>query len=319
MREAVIHNWLAKSEWAQWNRHPITGDASSRRYERLFGPNSQSVIVMDAPPHACGSQRAFVDMANHLRRVGLIAPEILEWDETNGLMVISDLGTRDFAKHLETHPSDERRLYETSVDVLRRLNTTAPPLTGLSQMTPTVGSEMIGLAFDWAAVDDSVDLRTAISTQLKELLDLVDPSPSALSLRDFHAENLIWRDEEKQTDRVGLLDFQDAFITHSTYDLASLLRDARRDIVTEMLDDLLNRLDPDADRAAQRTAFHVMSVQRNLRILGVFRRLSIQEKKTRYLDFIPRVENHLRTDLSAPELGYLSPLISRAFFQDPAE
>ncbi len=314
MRDDDIADWLSTRSWSDWIRTPIAGDASARRYERLIGPDQTSVILMDAPPEVCGTQKSFVTMAQHLTRLGLCAPEILAWDEPLGLLVLTDLGTTDFAKHLRTTPSDERMLYEHAVDVLRVLHS-APPPSDLIRMTPDVGTGMSDLAFDWAAKDQSADLRRAIEAELHRLLAEVDPAPGALSLRDFHAENLIWRHVEEGPRRVGLLDFQDAFVTHPTYDLASLLRDARRDVKVELVDDLLIRLDPDAHQESQRLAFHVMAVQRNLRILGIFQRLARRDGKARYLKFVPRVEDHLRADLSAPALSDLRTLISRAFFE----
>lgn len=314
MRDIILNDWLSTTEWSAWTRHPVTGDASARRYERLSGPNDQRVILMDAPPETCGSQKPFVEMASHLVKINLAAPEVFAWDESLGILVLSDLGPTDFAKHLTASPLDEPHLYANAVDVLRILHKTPPP-DGLVKMTPDIGTGMLDLAFEWAADEPSMDLRAAIETELHHLLTRIDPTPTALSLRDFHAENLIWRGDQNGTNRVGLLDFQDAFVTHPTYDLASLLRDARRDVVTEMLDELLYRLDPDADQDDHRTAFHVMAVQRNLRILGIFRRLAVRDGKTRYLDFIPRVENHIRTDLNAPELATLSQLVSRAFLK----
>ena len=314
MRELRLTEWLSTTEWAAWDRHPVTGDASARRYERLIGPNDQSVIAMDAPPDICGTQKSFVDMAHHLKNIDLAAPEIFAWDEELGLLILSDLGSTDFAQHLKSTPVDEAKLYGNAANVLRKLHSAPPPI-GLTKMTPDIGTGMIDLAFDWAAIDISAELRASIENELHQLLTQVDPSPNTLSLRDFHAENLIWRHDQTGTDCVGLLDFQDAFITHPTYDLASLLRDARRDVQTEMLDDLLYQLNPGANQDAQRLAFHVMAVQRNLRILGIFRRLAERDGKTRYLDFIPRVETHLRTDLSFPELAKLNTLVTRAFFK----
>ena len=74
--------------------------------------------------------------------------------------------------------------------------------------------------------------------------------------------------------RVGLLDFQDALITHPAYDLASLFRDARRDVDAGLLNPLIFQLAGDNDRAEFKRAFHVMAIQRNLRILGIFNRLA---------------------------------------------
>ena len=82
------------------------------------------------------------------------------------------------------------------------------------------------------------------------------------------------------------------------------------------MDELLYRLDPEANQTQQRLAFHVIAIQRNLRILGIFHRLAKRDGKTRYLNFIPRVQNHLRADLSAPELEHLNTLVTRAFLKD---
>lgn len=317
MRSEFVDQWLATTEWSDWKRTPIAGDASARRYERLLGPEHRSVILMDAPVETCGNQSRFVEIAEHLTKLSLAAPEVLAWDEAGGLIILSDLGQTDFAKHLITAPGDERALYTSTVDVLKTLQSVPAP-SGLTKMTPKIGSEMIGLAFEWAAKDQSPDLAANITTRIHRLLAEVDPNPSALSLRDFHAENLIWRSNENGNARVGLLDFQDAFITHPTYDLASLLRDARRDVDPDLLCPLIAQLTgDDHDRSEYKRAFHVMAIQRNLRILGIFNRLAHQDGKTSYLNLIPRVWAHLQTDLADSGLSDLAQLIVRVF--DPSE
>jgi len=312
MRDQIVKDWLRKNGLSNWQGQGFLGDASSRQYQRLIGPKGQSVIIMDAPTDTCGSQTSFVRIAKHLTANGFAAPDIIEWDDTLGLMILSDLGQTDVAAYISAHPSDDETLYEVATDVLTHLST-IPPLDGLPCMTPTVGAKMLDPAFDWAALDDSITLRQDITSILTALLKLVDPAPATLSLRDFHAENLIWRPNQSGISRMGLLDFQDAFITHPTYDLASLIRDARRNGPDHLLDSLLLRLDPQADQDVQRRAFHVMAVQRNLRILGIFQKLAQSDGKTRYLDFVPRVKSYLAHDLSAPALADLKPLIYRAF------
>jgi len=313
MRSVDISQWLATTDWANWTRTAMTGDASARSYERLVGPRNQSVILMDAPPETCGSQSRFVEIAKHLSSLGLKAPDILDWDDLKGFLILSDLGQTDFAQHLIHTPNDEKQLYTKTVDVLQIIQS-APPPNGLIQMTPDVGADMIGLAFEWAATDQSPDLTAEITTGIRSLLHRVDPNPNCLSLRDFHAENLIWRPQERGTSRIGLLDFQDAFITHPAYDLASFLRDARRDVDPNLLDTMLVQLAGDTHEVSDfRRAFHVMAVQRNLRILGIFNRLAKQDGKAGYLNLIPRVWSHLLSDLDTPDLADLAPLITRAF------
>jgi aminoglycoside/choline kinase family phosphotransferase len=313
MRSALVQDWLAATEWSNWKRTPLAGDASARRYERLFGPENQSVILMDAPLETCGSQSRFVEIADHLNQLSLAAPTVLAWSEVDGLVVLSDLGEVDFARHLVAAPQDESALYSSTVEVLKTLQA-APPPSGLSKMTPNVGAEMIGLAFEWAAKDPSVDLAADITAKIHALLIKVDPNPSVLSLRDFHAENLIWRPTESGASRIGLLDFQDAFVTHPTYDLASLLRDARRDVNPNLLNPLIRQLaGDDHDFDDLKHAFHVMAIQRNLRILGIFNRLAKLDGKMSYLKLVPRVWGHLQTDLAESGLSDLARLVERAF------
>ncbi|WP_245540944.1 aminoglycoside phosphotransferase family protein [Octadecabacter antarcticus] len=290
----------------------MTADASPRQYERLIGQNGRSVVLMDAPPETCGSQSRFVDIATHLKSLNLASPEVLEWDDPKGLMIISDLGQHDFAKYLSAAPTDEPNLYSAAVNVLRTVQSTPPPI-GLTEMTPDVGADMVSVAFEWAATDQSKDLATEITASLRNLLQEIDHDARVLSLRDFHAENLIWRPTNHGNWRVGLLDFQDAFIAHPTYDLASLLRDARRDVDPAMLASLLTQLaGEDGNVADFKRAFHVMAVQRNLRILGIFHRLAQQDGKTGYLSLAPRVWAHLQTDLAMPDLADLGHLVQRA-------
>lgn len=314
MRDAVLTDWLGQTPWANWTRKPLCGDASARRYERLSGQSGETVILMDAPIETCGAQRPFVEITRHLQGLDLTVPDILCWDEGHGFLILSDLGQTDFALHLTARPEDEFELYSAATDILKRIHS-APAPVGLSEMTPKIGAEMIEIAFDRAANDHSKNLRTDVEQELHDLLETVDPSPQILSLRDFHAENLMWRAGKTGTNRVGLLDFQDAFITHPTYDLASLLRDARRDVSSELLEPLLKQLSPEGDFDQFKLAFHVMAVQRNLRILGVFHRLAEDSGKIRYLDFLPRVKSHLETDLAAAGLERLKPLAHRAFLE----
>jgi aminoglycoside/choline kinase family phosphotransferase len=106
---------------------------------------------------------------------------------------------------------------------------------------------------------------------------------------------------------VGLLDFQDAVVAHPAYDVVSLMNDARRDVSEETRAAAIRHfLDltghPEATFAAAAAA---LSVQRNLRILGVFARLAGRDGKSGYLRFIPRVWRLLLRDLGHPALAEL--------------
>ncbi len=314
MRSETVSNWLAQTPWGAWKPQPITSDASARGYERLFGPKGETVIVMDAPPATCGSQSEFIRLSDHLRQGGLAAPDILKWDENLGLMVLEDLGKTDFASHLTGNPQEEKRLYLAAIACLKQIQLCDAP-SGLPEMTAETGVEMISLAFEWAAANTSLSLQTQIKEELQHLLSGLEPDRKALSLRDFHAENLIWRPDEKALLQVGLLDFQDAFLAHPAYDLASLLRDARRDVSEDLAQALIAEFAriKEIPEAAMQKAFHILAVQRNLRILGIFERLEKRDGKAGYRRLRPRVCAHLRRDLAAPDLHQLRPLVMEAF------
>jgi aminoglycoside/choline kinase family phosphotransferase len=136
------------------------------------------------------------------------------------------------------------------------------------------------------------------------------PVADRLALRDFHAENLIWRPALAGAARVGLLDFQDAFIAPAGYDLVSLLRDARRDVDPKLVQDMIARFTAGTDVGPDFPAqFACLGAQRNLRILGVFARLAKQAGKTRYLTLIPRVWRNLMLDLAHPALADLRAVV----------
>ena len=292
-----VSAFLDGTRWQNWHQTPVAGDASARSYRRLTSPDGDSVILMIAPPEAGEDLAPFLRIATHLAGIGLCPPEILKCDKMAGLAIIDDLGPRHFADWIAAGDADELTLYQAAADCIQKIGASPAP-AGLKTMTPEVGADMVGLYSEWFS-PSADELKIAVA--MKVALERLAPHAYTLSLRDFHAENLIWRPEKQGTDRVGLLDFQDAFLAHPLYDLVSLLRDARRDVSDRTVDALTK----DADMAA----FSTIAVQRNLRILGIFARLVQRDKKLKYQPLIPRVISHLRRDLAHPDLRDLSELI----------
>ena len=313
---AEIESFLARHGYAAHVRSALAGDASARRYERLTGPSGESLILMICPADGGPALDAFLAVARHLLGLGLRAPEIHALDRAAGLAVIEDLGDSQVAQWCEAHPSDTTP-YATAIDVLARLQS-APPPSGLSALTPRIGAEMIAPLGEWYA--PGLDLA-ALQSGLRAALERHAPEASVLALRDYHAENLIWRPERRGTDRIGLLDFQDALLAPPEYDLVSLLRDARRDVSDDLRAAMIARFAAATGRdpAAVGAACAVLGLQRNLRILGIFARLARRDGKTRYLALMPRVAAQIRADLGHPALADLAPLAAAIPFPAPEE
>jgi aminoglycoside/choline kinase family phosphotransferase len=154
---------------------------------------------------------------------------------------------------------------------------------------------------------------SAIQAVLETVLAKTDTAPRVLSLRDYHAENLIWLPGRDGLRRVGLLDFQDAVAGHPAYDLVSLLWDVRRDVSPQTRERMMAHYVARSgfSEAAFLRDAAILNAQRNLRILTQFARLVVRDGKPRYLAMMPRVWSNLQSALRHPDLADLSQVVHR--------
>ncbi|HVG47075.1 MAG TPA: phosphotransferase, partial [Rubellimicrobium sp.] len=267
-------------------------------------------ILMDARAEPT-SLAPFLSIAAHLRASGLRAPEILAQGE--GFLLLEDLGPTHMAAWLARHPGEDSLLYGAAVEVLARVQS-APPPGDLVALTPTRAAGMIAPLFEHYAPGTDPRLAADLTGRLRAALERLAPEATVLSLRDYHAENLVWRPEREGTDRLGLLDFQDAVLAPPEYDLASLLRDARRDTDEQLRASMIRRFADLTGRSEARVAAATaaLGLQRNLRILGIFARLARERGKPGYLALLPRVWAHVEGDLAHPALHGLDAAVRAA-------
>lgn len=319
-RAHLLDSFVANSSWAGSQSVALAGDASRRRYHRLTDASSgRTAILMDAPPEAGEDVRPFVKVDTYLSGIGLSAPEIYAADEQLGFLILEDFGTDVYDQVCVQHPEREPELYDAAVDALVTL-CSAEPMQGLEDYVPRMADLALS-CYRWYAEPilgrDMADETVAAKAALQPLIDSLCPERVTI-LRDYHAQNLLWLPEREGAARVGQLDFQDAMLGPPAYDLISLTTDARRDVsehirnrcMVRFCDQLgLNRVDFTRQAA-------ICSVQRNLRILMVFARMSLHFGRISYLDLIPRVWGHLQRDLDHPELQALAALL-RAHLPEP--
>ncbi len=306
-REIEIARFLAAHGYSNWKAAPLAGDASSRRYQRLTSQTGDSAVLMDWPPVDGGDTRPFAELAEYLCALGVSAPAILAQDHAQGLLFIEDLGDALFTEVIASDPTMELPLYEAAVDLLVRLHEAKVP--DLPPLAPRIMADMTALAFSeyrYTILGDSADhIRMQFEQRFEAVLrDHLD-GDMVFVHRDFHAQNLLWLPERQGLAKVGVIDFQDAKAGHHAYDLVSLLQDARRDVPAgvemQMIDHYIRQTGVDESRF--RSAYAVIGVQRNMRILGIFARLSQQFGKHHYIDLVPRVWDHFERGLSHPALA----------------
>lgn len=323
-RSALIERFLADAGWDRAERRVLADDASFRRYDRLTR-NGERAVLMDAPP-PMEDIRAFARVDALLLEMGLSAPRILARDEAAGFLLLEDLGDNTYTRVL-ADGDDEPALYELALDTLIALHRRFPDI-GADHGIPPYDDEALlteaALLTDWymPAVlgrETAATLRDEYHALWRAAFAEARRVPPTLVLRDYHVDNLIWLPDRPGVAACGLLDFQDARTGPVTYDLVSLLEDARRDVPGALTERLMTRyLDafPELNRTDIEASYAILGAQRSAKILGIFTRLDRRDGKASYLRHIPRVWRWLEGDLRHAALAGLRDWFDRAIPAD---
>lgn len=347
-RSLAARAFLDSAEPPATDRRRFFGDASARRYETVRYRGG-TAILMDAPRQSDGAPirnglpysriahlaedvTPFVGLALALRSKGFVAPEIHAADLDRGFLLIEHLGT-DTMLDESGRPVPER--YEAAALALAALHELPwppemPVAEGIVHVVPDYDRGAMGieveLLLDWYV--PRMLQRPASEAERAEFLetwhglfDELRAAEQSLVIRDYHSPNIIWRGDREGTDRIGIIDFQDAMIGPSAYDLASLAQDARVDVAPELEMRLMTAYAA-ARRAAASAggksfdaygferAYAIMAAQRLSKILGIFVRLDERDGKPQYLRHIPRLKTYLTRTLGHPSLAALRTLYS---------
>jgi aminoglycoside/choline kinase family phosphotransferase len=295
-----FEKFLALAGWRDATVLPLAGDASFRRYFRVKR-DGQTAMLMDAPPpHE--DPRPFLHVARYLDQNGLRAPKILAEDAAQGLVLLEDFGDDRMREAVDGPLHDqEERIYRKAIEALIALH--AAPKADVPCYDLATYHREADLLVEWYAPARGLDVDVAGYRKAWDavLTPMIAAEASQVTvLRDYHAENIMLLDDGTQ----GLLDFQDALIGDPSYDLVSLLQDARRDVSpsleAQMLDHYIEKMQPDFDLDRH---YHVLGAQRNAKIVGIFIRLWKRDGKPRYPKMIPRVWGLLERDLCHPALA----------------
>jgi N-acetylmuramate 1-kinase len=304
--------------WGAARPVPLAGDASFRRYYRLDG-NGRRAILMDAPPPQ-EDVVPYVTVSQLLRQLGFSAPEVFAEDCARGFLLIEDFGDETYTRLLD-RGADEPALYTLAVDTLVEVQR-AVESRGRPDL-PTYDAERLlseaALLVDWyapAALGEPLsDARRDNYLDLwRTLLPQASLPSDTLVLRDYHVDNLMLLRDRRGVQACGLLDFQDAVCGPPSYDLVSLLEDARRDVPADLRWAMTERYlaaFPSLDRAPFLQSAAILAAQRNCKILGIFTRLWKRDGKPRYLVHLPRVWRLLEQDLTHPALDPIARWLDR--------
>ena len=301
-RQTELQNWL-RAVYPEQNFELsfAAADADFRRYFRATFADGKTVICMDAPPDK-------MSVAPYLKVQKLFnmlnVPQVLHVDETQGFMVLNDLGSTTFltAMQQEQGADAHKVLLLEAIDELVELQK-ASRAGELPEYDRDIMLREINLFPEWFVAKElgrelNFKQRQLWQQTVDTLLLPLLAQPQVYVHRDFIVRNLMLT-----TGRPGVLDFQDALYGPISYDLVSLLRDAFIEWEEEFVLDLVIRYwekaraaglpVPDAFDEFYRW-FEWMGVQRHLKVAGIFARLYYRDGKDKYRPEIPRFLNYLR-------------------------
>ncbi len=328
---------------------PLQGDASARKYFRVeLQPGAEvgkTVILMQFPAglKPLGSEEAtegkcpieelpFVNVRKFLERRGVRVPHIFDVRQNLGFLLLEDLG--DF--HLLDAITQDRKkglaLFGKAISQMALMHEKAGRPDGGEDCTAFY-QRMSERLYAWEfehfleygyaarlgyAVEKTGELphvaeaRKIFAGISKELARL----PAVFTHRDFHSQNIIVKDGE-----VVLIDFQDALLAPSVYDLASLLRDRYFGLTEGEVGAFLRQYlseRPGCREARMafgdfRRLFDLQVLQRNMKAAGRFVFLDKVKGKPHLLPHLPNLFKSMKNVIAQrAELAPLLPLVEKA-------
>lgn len=325
-RTVLRYQFLAEQGLASAELVALPFDCSFRRYFRL--PNA---ILMDAPPsHENASQFHFI--SDILREAGLSVPQIYAADHDNGFLLIEDFGDIPYRKAIQQGTS-EKLLYTEAVKALVHLHSgllrSGAPRNDEKERhcelcesrvkqssdlkkLPTYSLDLFlknaNLFVEWHDADFSESVKQEFEGLWTEVCLNQPVLPTTLAMRDVMIDNLHWLPEREGFKRCGFIDFQDAALAPISYDLVSLLEDARWDIHPSFAKEMLEiyfAAFPHIDQSDFLASYYLWGAQRTVRIMGVFFRKAKRDGMPKYLEYLPHLWRTLERDLIHPSLGGL--------------
>ncbi|MEC6986851.1 MAG: phosphotransferase [Pseudomonadota bacterium] len=289
----------------------ISGDASSREFYRLQKGGNTSIIVT-AKKNKFKNLITYMVVNNILSKYKIHAPRLITNYYKYNIMEITDLGEKSF-HNLIIKKKNKFNDYKNLIKIIiklqniklnRNYNLGKFKINFQNYSVKNLHKES-DLFFDWYLkyCFKSSKLKTIKNILKKELTKIYKKlyfKNDVFVHRDFHVSNIMVSEN-----KFGLIDSQDAIIGNPLYDVASLIDDVRIKLPLNLQDRLFDFYYKKSKFKNEKyqnlkNDFEILSVQRNLKILGIFVRLLKRDGKSNYLKYLPRTWNLLEKRLKNP-------------------
>ena len=292
----------------------IAGDASFRQFYRLKKGKKTSIIVK-AKKEKFKNLVLYSAINKFLRQRKILAPKLIKFFFYKGVIEIEDFGDVQFSQYIK-RKKYKFNAYKKAVKFLMKIQKIKPQKTinllkpykiKLDYYDESNLHKESDLFFNWYLVGilgskKAKNFKSLIRKELNKIYKKIYFKNSYFVHRDFHISNLMLI-----KGKIGILDSQDAIIGNPIYDLVSLVDDVRIRTSISLKEKIFNfylsKTSKNLNKKVKqlKNDFNILSIQRNLKILGIFYRLFKRDKKKHYLKFMPYtwklIEVRLRDDM----------------------
>ena len=278
------------------NFKEIKGDASFRKFYR--NKKKKSIIVF-ANKEKKKNLLIYDAINKILIKNKIIAPKLLSQNYQKNYIEIQDLGSKNIYQILTSNYEDHYLTFKKVVDVLnkiqliknKKIKNFQKDFYKIKDYNKTILYNEVKLFIDWYSSKKLSRkkfniFKNKFKKEIKLLLTKLNYKNDTFVHRDFHISNLMINSKNK----IGLIDNQDALIGNKAYDLASLIDDVRYKTSNSLKEKVYNyylKTNKKFDANKFKNDFDILSVTRNLKIIGIFMRLAIRDNKKKYLKLIP--------------------------------
>lgn len=289
----VLRVWLEKNLPVDvYNISRLAGDASLRQYYRITFEN-ESRILMDSSLEKLAFEK-FITITDYLGVLGLPVPKIYAANNDEALALLEDLGDKLLLDSVSSNNYDD--LYKSALDILIKIENSTHPSCGVPYFTSQQILNELNLFNEWFVnkylqVAFSNSEQQVITQAFALIVEEILTIPHSFAVMDYHSRNIM----VSKNKQLNIIDYQDAKIAPFPYDLVSIIKDCYIKLPQDFVNELLSYYHSNSHLAKSLTkskfirAFNLCGLQRHIKVLGIFSRLHIRDKKNKYLDNLPLV------------------------------
>ncbi|PDH19122.1 MAG: phosphotransferase [Pelagibacterales bacterium MED-G44] len=305
------------------NLKSIKGDASFRKFFRKNNNNKNSIVVF-AKKEKFKNLLVYDAINKIFNKNKILAPNLYEENYKKGYIEIQDFGDETIFKILLKKKSNKFKYFKKIVKILIQIqsikNRDIKDFKKKKYIIPKYDKLILlkeaRLFCDWYIKKKlQKKNRDKFNKKFKriteKLISNLKLNNNVFVHRDFHVSNLML-----VNNRIGVIDGQDALIGNKAYDLASLVDDVRLRtpaILKNKIYKFYINKQNNLNRAKFKNDFDILSVLRNLKIIGIFTRLAVRDGKKRYLKLIPRAWELINIRIDNQIFSELKKLLNQNF------